>query len=126
MQQLHDREIMRPHAPTEITAEHCQDALAYLMFLKRKLCGKIKSKGCTNGCKQQAYTLKEEALLPMVTTAAVFLTSIIDAWEKRDVATVDIPGAFMHVDMDELVYVRFIGPMVEQLLEIAYDTYTPT
>jgi hypothetical protein len=48
----------------------------------------------------------------------VFLTSLIDAFEGRDVATVDIPGAFMQADMDDLVHPRLTGSMVDPLLEI--------
>ena len=69
--------------------------------------------------------LKEDATSPTVTTTAVFLTFIINAWENRNVATVDIPGAFMHSDIDELVHIHFTGPMVEQLLEIDQVLYTP-
>ena len=88
------------------------------MFLKRKRCGKVKGRGCADGRKQRSYTAKEDATSPTVTTAAVFLTAVIDALEERDVATADIPGAFMQADMDELVHVRFTGAMVQQLLEI--------
>ena len=54
---------------------------------------------------------------------AVFLTAVIDAWENRKVAVLDVPGAFMQVDMDELVHVWFQGEMVDNLLEIDHDLY---
>jgi hypothetical protein len=41
---------------------------------------------------------------------------VIDAMERRYVATTDIPGAFMHADMDELVHIRFEGTLVELLV----------
>ena len=40
MQQLHDRKVMRAKDATEITREQKKEALAYLMFLKRKHRGK--------------------------------------------------------------------------------------
>jgi hypothetical protein len=46
----------------------------------------------------------------------VFLTSIIDAKEGRDVATLDIPGAFMQSDMNEVLYLQLDGPMAELLV----------
>ncbi len=55
----------------------------------------------------------------------MFLTVIIDALEGRDVAVIDVPGAFMQADMDELVHVRFTGLMVDKLLEIDYEMYAP-
>jgi hypothetical protein len=70
------------------------------MFLKQKRCGKIKARGCADGQKQRAYTMKEEASAPTVAIESLLLTCVIDATEERDVATVDIPGAFMQADMD--------------------------
>jgi hypothetical protein len=53
----------------------------------------------------------------------VFLTSIIDALENRDVAIVDVPGAFVQADMDELVHVRFTGTIIDLLLKIDAEMY---
>ena len=93
------------------------------MFLKKKWCGTIKGRGCADGQKQRAYITKEESTLPTISTEAVFLMVVIDAWENRKVAVLDVPGAFMQVDMDELVHVRFQGEMVDKLLEIDHDLY---
>ena len=49
---------------------------------------------------------------------------MVDAWENRKVAVLDVPGAFMQVDMDELVHVRFSGEMVDKLLEIDHELYS--
>ena len=57
-------------------------------------------------------------------TESVFLTCVVDAHQKRDVATVDIPGAFMQTDMDnEVVHIRLTGEMARLLAEIDPDTY---
>ena len=73
--------------------------------------------------KQRAYITKEESTSPTISTEAVFLTAIVDAWENHKVAVLDVPGAFMQVDMDELVHVQFQGEMVYKLLEIDHDLY---
>jgi hypothetical protein len=108
-----------------LTPEQRQESLAYLMFVKRKRCGTIKGRGCADGRKQRAYTDKEEATSPTIATEAVFLTAVIAALEGRDVAVIDVPGAFMQTDLDELVHVRFTGTMVDMLLEIDYEMYSP-
>jgi hypothetical protein len=95
------------------------------MFLKWKHRGKIKGHGCADGRKQSAYITCEDAASPTVATESVFLTAIINALEGHDVAVVDVPGAFMQADMDELVHVRFTGKMVDQLLEIDSQMYGP-
>lgn len=56
----------------------------------------------------------------------MFLTAVIDALENRNVAIVDIPGAFMQVDLeDETIHVRLAGKMVELLLKIDRELYEP-
>jgi Reverse transcriptase (RNA-dependent DNA polymerase) len=125
LQQLHDRKVMAARHHTDLSFEQKREALAYLMFLKRKRCGKIKGRGCADGRKQRAYIAKEDAASPTVATEAVFLTAVVDALEGREVAVVDVPGAFMQADMDEVVHVRFTGKMVELLLEIDENMYKP-
>jgi hypothetical protein len=55
---------------------------------------------------------------PTVSTEAVFLTAIINAQERRQVMTIDIPGAFMHVNINELIHLRLEGPMAELLARV--------
>ena len=124
MQQLYDRRVMQPVCRKDLSPAQKREALGYLMFLKKKRCGKIKGRGCADGRKQRAYITKEESNSPTISTKAVFLTAVVDAWEHRKVAVVDVPGAFMQVDMDELVHVRFSGEMVDKLLEIDHELYS--
>ena len=54
------------------------------------------------------------------------LTCMIDAYEGRDVATVDIPGAFLQTKMpkgEKDVHVILDGRMAELLAKIAPETY---
>ena len=47
--------------------------------------------------------------------------------EARDIASVDIPGAFMQADMDETVHIRLEGSMAELLVKLhpkLYRMYT--
>jgi hypothetical protein len=46
LQQLHDRAVMRPRCSSDISRAQKRAALAYLMFLKRKRCGRVKGRGC--------------------------------------------------------------------------------
>jgi hypothetical protein len=81
MLQLHERQVMAPKHVKELTPEQKQEALAYLMFLKGKRCGKIKGRGCDDGRKQRAYTAREDAASPTAATESIFLTAVIDAME---------------------------------------------
>eukprot|EP00978_Attheya_sp_CCMP212_P032460 scaffold126826_cov58-Attheya_sp.AAC.1 len=100
LKQLHDRKVVEPKKL--LTRDEKRAALHYLMFIKQKRCGRIKARGCADGRKQREHTTKEEASSPTVAIESLMLACVIDAKEKRDVAVVDIPGAFMQVDMDEL------------------------
>ena len=51
------------------------------------------------------------------------LSCVIDALERRDTATVDIPGAFMQADMDEMVHMRLEGTMAELLVKLDPKMY---
>ena len=44
-------------------------------------------------------------------TESLFLSCVIDAAENRDVATCDIPGAFVQSKMEGTVHVKFEGLM---------------
>ena len=68
MRQLHDRAVMIPVHKKCLTPEQQKEALAYLMFLKCKHCGKIKGCRCADGRKQRAYIAKEESTAPTVST----------------------------------------------------------
>ena len=116
--QLHDRDVIRAIHKSQLTKEQIRQALGYLMFLKRKKNGKIKGRGCADGRKLRGHIAKEDTVSPTVSTEAVFITAIVDAMEKREVAVVDIPGAFMQVIMDKDVYMRITGLMVDLLIEI--------
>jgi hypothetical protein len=66
---------------------------------------------------------KEETTSPTVATEALILTCVIDAIEERDVATCDIPGAFMQSDMKGKVIMKLEGVMAEVILKIDTKKY---
>lgn len=123
LQQLHDRKVLEPMDASQMSREEKRASLQYLMFLKKKRNGVIKGRGCADGRKQRVHTSKEEASSPTVAIEAVMLSCVIDALENRDVATVDIPGAFMQADMDEVVHMKLEGKMAELLVRIDPKLY---
>ena len=56
---------------------------------------------------------KEDAAAPTVALESVFVTATIDAKEKREVVTIDIPGAFLHADNDDYVIMKMNGSLAE-------------
>jgi hypothetical protein len=43
------RDVIDMLEPTSVTYDMFKISLSYLMFLKRKRCGKIKARGCADG-----------------------------------------------------------------------------
>ena len=54
---------------------------------------------------------------------AVLITAVVDAYEHRDMAIVDIPGAYLSSDMDEEVHLCLRGRMSEMMVKIAPEVY---
>jgi len=123
MEQFDYMSVMDPVRPSDLSPEERDRVLEYLMFLKEKRCGKIKGRGCADGRKQRLWTAKHDASSPTAFLESLFLTSMIDAKERRKVVTVDIPGAFLHTEQDELVHVRITDEMATLLATINPDKY---
>jgi hypothetical protein len=106
--------------PSEINKTIRYDALNYLMFLKRKRCGKIKARGYADGRPQREYISKDESSSPTVSIYALMTSCLMDAIEGRKVATCDIPGAFLQADWptDCDCYLKFEGAMVSMIYDI--------
>ena len=118
LRQLVYRKVMEGHKSGDLTTAQKKAALKYLMFLKQKRCGKIKGRGCADGRKQRLYKNKEDTTSPTITAEALFLTCLTDAIENRHVVTCDVPGAFMHSDIDELVHLKLEGKIAELLVKV--------
>jgi hypothetical protein len=61
-------------------------------------------------------------------TESILITATIDAKQKRDLMTADIPNAFVQTAIDEKnhikgehIIMKIRGPLVDMLLEIAPD-----
>ena len=63
--------------------------------------------GCADDQSQHRYMYKGESNSPTVSIDSLMMSCTIDVLEGRKFITVDIPGAFMKADMDELVHFKF-------------------
>ena len=128
MKQLHMRNTFKPKHYRELTEHQRLMLLESHMFLKLKRSGDVKGRTVAGGNKQRDYISKEDASSPTVAVESVLLSCIIDAEEGRDVATVDIPNAFIQTqveDEQDQCVIRLRGFVVDLLEEIAPDVYKP-
>ena len=83
----------------------------------------MKSQVCTDDRKQQDEMNREDMASPTDMARSVLITSGIDAEKEREVAVVDLPGAFLHVDMGDLANVLLRGELAEFMAAVAPDIY---
>ena len=122
------RNIFVPKYWEELTPKQKSNILELFIFVQEKTSGVDEGRVVINEAMQHGHVTKEEASLPTAFTKSIILTSIVDAKERRDVATVDISNAFAQMvitdaEKDYWVIVILMGKLVELLLEIAPDVY---
>ena len=122
IEQLHTRKTFLPCDRNDMTYDERKKALRYLMFLKEKRAGSIKARGCADGRPQSIYTNNEDASSPTVSIEAMVLSCAVDAKENRYVVS-DIPGAFLHADMEENVCMLLEGTVAEMIVKLDPSTY---
>jgi hypothetical protein len=130
VEQIHMQNIFVPKHWDELTPKQKGSVLESFIFVKHKKSGVDKARLVINGAQQHDHVTKEEASSLTAYTESVILTSIVDAKEGRDVATVDIPNAFAQMVItdahkDYRVIARIRGRLVEILVDIALDVYGP-
>ena len=93
------------------------------MFLTEKRTGKVKACSCANGSKQGDQIAKEEATALTVSSDTIFIQGTIFAHEGHDVATCNIPGAFLQADNLDYVLMCLDGILAELMVTIAPNIY---
>ena len=119
--QLNNLETMTPVDPNSLTAKQKEMALELLTFIKQKRCGKMKSRACANGKKQQRYIKQEDVASPTIQLESLILAMLIDAFEGRDVATADVVGAYLKTGMTETVHVKLVGESADIMCKVNED-----
>jgi hypothetical protein len=130
MRQLHERAVFEPIRVDDMTQLERKRAMESLIFLVEKRDGRVKARTCANGSTQRAYMERDDAASPTAMTESILITATIDAKQKRDVMTADIPNAFVQTNVDEKnqvkgerIIMKIRGPLVDMLLEIAPEVY---
>jgi hypothetical protein len=73
-----------------------------LIFLSERKDKSIKARHCANSSTQRSYMECKEVSSPTVSTESTMLTAVIEAAKGRDVATCDIPNAFIQTEVEEV------------------------
>jgi Reverse transcriptase (RNA-dependent DNA polymerase) len=100
---------------TKLTYAERKGALRAINLIKEKRDGEIKGRTVADGSGQRSLYDKSETASPTVSTNALVLTIIVDAYENRDVGTADVAGAYLKADMKDFVIMKFTGESVDIL-----------
>lgn len=104
--------MFMPLDPSTLILVQCKAALASLIFLTEKQTGKIKARACANGKPQCEHIAKEETAQQCQLCPCSHCCS-----QTCTVATLDLPGAFLHADNDSFVVMKMTGKLAELMVK---------
>jgi len=119
--QLDNKRIFKPTKASSLTNLQKRNALNLITLIKFKRNGTVKGRACADGRKQRLYISKDEATSPAVQLESILMSLMIDAVDKRDVATCDIVGAYLFATMDEFILIRLTGESVDIMCDTNPD-----
>ena len=93
------------------------------MLLAEKIYGRIKGRECADGRGKRGKPKKEDAASPTFSTESIFTTSAIDAHDRCDVETIDIPGALLRADSDKHIILVLKGNLALLMCHVDQKLY---
>ena len=115
------KKVIEAIDPDIISFQQKRMALNAINLIKEKRDGTLKGRTCADGSKQRQYLREGESVAsPTVSLEGLFVTLVIYAYEGREIATFDIPGAYLHALMpkDKQVILKLKGQFVDIMCDI--------
>jgi Reverse transcriptase (RNA-dependent DNA polymerase) len=116
--QLHDKGVFDPQHASTLTPAQRRGALRAVNLIKEKRTGELNGRTCADGSVQRSLYDKSKFTSPTVASDALLYTLIIDAKERRDVATADVVGAYLNADMDQFTLMKLTGDTVDIMISV--------
>jgi hypothetical protein len=116
--QLEDLDVYEPLHPSKLTRAQKKSALRAINLIKEKRCGRLKGRTVADGRIQKNLYDRSETASPTVATDSLMVSIIIDAFERRDIATADIAGAYLKAYMKDFTVMKFTGASVDILCKM--------
>ena len=73
------------------------------MLLARKKSGDVKGRLVYNGKGTRSWISREDKSSPTVLNESLMLTCAVDAFERRDIMSLDIPNAYIQVEVPKMI-----------------------
>jgi hypothetical protein len=118
--QLDDLEVLGRLTPENLTHEQKRNALRAVNLIKIKRDGRVKGRACADGSTQRQYVPRDEASSPTLSLEALMALLLINAYEERDTAIFDVPGAYLHAKIpdDKFAILKIEGEFVDIMCEV--------
>ena len=116
--QVNKQSVFTPMMASPLLREDKKDSLLSINQIKKKRCGKTKGRLVTDVRKQHKLYAKDKIMSMTVSTDALLMTLVIDAMEEREVASTDVPGAYLHVTMEDHVILNMTGASVNVMCQV--------
>ena len=113
--------VVQPIDINKLTVENRKAALNAINLIKQKRDDTIKGRTCADGSKQRSRLKEGESTYsPTVTLEGLYMTMMVAAFEGRDVATFDVPGAYLHAEMpkDKQILLKLTGELVDIMCDV--------
>ena len=117
MSQFLDLDVFEGSMADTLTVEQKKQALHALALVKLKRNLILKGRIVADGRKQREIYTKEEITSSTCHNDTLMLTFLIEAIERRAVATGDVPGAYLHALMRDFVILKITGEFLESLCQ---------
>ncbi len=85
----------------------------------------MRARACADGSKErrQPGYKKEDGASPTVATNSIMITATINAHERCNVPTIDIPGAFLNAYNDKETFMLLKGRLAELMVQVNPNLY---
>ena len=130
LSQMHSCVGFKAVAVAELTRLERQRAQEGLMLLTRKKSGDVKGRLVYNGKGTRSWVSREDKSSPTVLNEYLMLTCAVDAYEMRDVMTMDIPNAYIQAEVPKMkkgerIVMKVRGELIDWLCQIDPSGYLP-
>jgi hypothetical protein len=118
--QLHGYQVYSPVRADSLTHAEQMMVLESLMSIIKKHNGRVRAHAVTDGSKErcQPRYKKEDGASPTIAPDSIMITGTINAHKHQDIATVDIPGAFLHTYNDKDTFMLLCGGHVQLMVQV--------
>ena len=83
----------------------------------------VKGRACADGRPQCIWTDRHDAVSTTIAVEALLYTLIMDSLEKIDVATCDLPGYFLQINMEGAILLQIDGALASLLVKIDWKPW---